>query len=282
LNGENLAKAADRILPGYLDRFAWGATWHLPLKQGVALEWAVLAAIIGEAKERGWAESYPLLQKDNGASLFTLRNQIPVQHRAQAGHSETTQHPASLQDRFLQSVVPKVVIGKNGKHLSVFREGCPYHLVMLGQASDERPDILLMQGAPTSNYPRLSTDNRMVEFSFDLENGTILAGALTIRNTNMIPCAWRTPEESMRIPVAGIIECSVNKTGLVADNQLRAYGELFSSEGKPPSRYLVTGNQLKDLNWPRAVVDLATNDLDLLELGLRNAGSGALSAFGID
>src|SRR3989339_1587447 len=148
-DGQILSSASDILFPGYLDRFDWSDVWERPLASGTAFEWTMVAALAGSLHGAGWDVSFPVLSQPNGRSVFILRNEIPYQHGAQAGHSASTSHAIPLQDRFLQSMVPKMVFEKEKRVFSLFREGCPYHRIMFGKEYQDRPDIVLVPGRPS-------------------------------------------------------------------------------------------------------------------------------------
>jgi hypothetical protein len=280
--GSLLAAVSEVLIPGFASTtFEWGNLWHRPWPNGTAFEWASLAALASEASRRGWVYSFPILQYDSGSKLFPLRNEIPFHHGAQAGHSEILRHKLSLSLRFLQSMVPKVLLQKSGKSYSVFREGCPYHEIMKGATYPERPDILFIMGECEQGYPRIMKGGKEVEFSFALLDGPIISGVLRVVNSPTLPCRSRLPRHSMDIPVAGIVECSVNKPVDVAASQMAIYNSIFSSPNSAPPQFLLTGNPISTFNWPNQSVNLLAGDPELLESELRHAARRILDYFDI-
>jgi hypothetical protein len=280
MTGEGFSRVVTRLLPNSLNSLNWGATWQQPLSQGVALEWGMVAAMVAEAIVRGWDLSFPALSTTEGNVLFTLRNQIPYHHGAQAGNAGAHFNRTPLKVRFLQSVIPKVVFEKDGKSFSLFREGCPYHMIMTGKTYEDRPDILLLPGRPTPTFPQIVEDGRGIEFSYDLSSELTISGHLRVRNADIIPCTRRTPEGGTEVPIIGIVECSTNKSALVADEQLHRYANTFANI-TPPPLFLVTGNELPTLSWSRSVVNLDGENLERLQTELCFAASSALDLFGI-
>ncbi len=280
--GSLLSTVAEELIPGFVSTtFDWGNMWKRPWPNGTAFEWASLAALASEASQRGWACSFPVLQYEFGNRLFPLRNEIPFHHGAQAGHGEVLRHKLSLPMRFLQSMVPKVLLQKSGRSCSIFREGCPYHEIMKGATYFERPDILFLSGACGGGYPRITKNGREVEFSFALTAGLVVSGTLRVVNSPTLPCRSRFPRHDVDIPVTGIVECSVNKTEEVAASQMATYSSIFSAQDITPSQFLLTGNPIRLFNWPNQSVDLLTRDPKILESELRYAARRILDHFDI-
>jgi len=280
-SGQLLASVAELLLPGYTTRFDWGALWTRPRPNGAAFEWTTLAALAAQAIHRGWHCSFPIQQVLTGAALFPLRNEVPYQHGAQAGHAGANQHASSLALRFLQSLIPKLILEKGGVHYSIFREGCPYHEIMSGRIYDDRPDILFLAGRPTPGFPCLIHDEREVDFSFDLADGPTILGRLRVINSRSLPCRTRSPKQGLAIPITDIVECSINKPQVVANAQLSTYADIFASSAGIPPLFLFTGNDLSSLPWANARIDLAHTDLHILEHDFRAGADVILSHFGL-
>ena len=225
ITGEMLALVANRLIPNYLKDIEWGDTWQRPLESGIAFEWTTLSALAAQSIMRGWSYSFPVFNLSEGRFLFPLRNEIPFHHGAQAGHAISTQHGQTLTNRFLQSLIPKLLIWKEDSYYSFFREGCPYHKIMTNQDYIDRPDILILFGRPSLDYPRLVKYGTEIDFSFDFNNRENITGRIRIINSATLPLISRTPQEGMIIPIAGLIECSVNKAPRVAAKQLQRYDE---------------------------------------------------------
>jgi len=280
--GRKLATIANRLVPGYLERFDWGDTWERPLEDGTAFEWTLLAALASQAERAGWDCSYPILQLSTGPALFRLYNEIPHHHHAQAGHAAgATYRDHDLADRFLQAFIPKLLLQKGDLWYSVFREGCPYYKVMTRPDFDERPDILMLPGRPSPGYPVLTTDGHMMDFSFDLLDGTTICGRLRVVVRSTIPCVTRTPTSGYAVPVAGIVEVSTSKSPSVAGAQLERYEDLFGRSGAPPPLVLITGNELGAFPWPSISVDLSQDSIIEIEQGCLAAAGLALATFGM-
>lgn len=281
MNGEQLAAAANKLCPSYLSWFDWGEVWQQDIKTGVALEWATLAAIAGAASQREYTAEFPLLDYTDGARLFPLRNEIPRHHGAQPGHAAHGLHDAPLSLRFLQALVPKLVLRKEGIGYSLFREGCPYFRIASRINYDERPDILFLPGVPHEGTPAFNGRDTLVSFGLSLTSGDEVTGLLRVRNALTPSCRDRVPQEAVKIPVTGIVECSVNKSAKHASAQLKRYDSLFSSgQGLLPT-YLVTGNDIGLLGQPGTVVDLEGASINRLSMDLKRAANGILDAFGL-
>lgn len=280
-SGQLLASVADLLIPNYTTQFSWGNMWIRPWPNGTAFEWTTLAAIAAQAMKHGWNCTFPTQQILKGEALFPLRNEIPYHHGSQAGHVDGNQHSLSLSLRFLQSLVPKLILEKGGRYYSVFREGCPYHEIMTGRIYDNRPDILFLGGRPSLSFPRLIQDDIEVDFSFDLTEGPTISGRLRVINSRTLPCRVRFPKQGMAIPVAGIVECSINKSQDIANSQLHTYRNLYTSPSKVPPIFLLTGNNLSLLPWKHAQIDLICTNPHILEQGFRTSADMILSYFGL-
>lgn len=280
-DGKALSLVASHLLGGFLHRINWGDLWSRPISEGSAFEWTVLAALAAQARQVGWEVAFPTLELEGGASLFPLRNEIPQHHGAQPGHSGVGQSDLPLKDRFIQALVPKVVLGKGEVYYSVFREGCPYHKIMAGKDYSDRPDILLLAGRPTPGFPRLGRGGSEVDFSFDFPGGATVSGTLRVVNSRTIPCTKREPIGGIQVPAAGLVECSVNKTAHIAEAQLARYERLFSVPPYQTPQFLITGKKVIVSKWPCAVVDLSLVSREALEMELRAAADAVLAHFGL-
>lgn len=282
-DGRLLKLVAGRFVPDYSESIDWEDVWDRPLSEGTAFEWTVLAAIAAQAQASGWHYELPLLDIDGGGKLFPLWNEIPTHHGAQPGHSSATHHKQSLPDRFLQALVPKLLLDKQGVYYSVFREGCPYHKIMTGKHYDERPDILFLPGRPTPGFPRFARARAEVDFSFDMIHGPVVTGSLRVVNSPTIPCRRRYPSGGVSMQASEIVECSINKSIQMAVNQLSRYDKLFATADSRVAQTLVTGNDIRSLPapWKMAVVDLSSEDPGAIERDLRRAANLSLATLGV-
>ncbi|MBD2247051.1 hypothetical protein [Nostoc sp. FACHB-888] len=280
MQAQLLSLIATRLIDGYLDNFLWKDIWTRPLEDGSAFEWTMLAALAAQAEIRGWKYSFPILNLPMGASLFPLRNEIPKHHGAQPGHSGTRQGH-NLKDRFLQAFIPKILLSKNDQYYSMFREGCSYHQVMANVDYQERPDILILPGHPQETFPKLTQQDTCLDFSFKLSEHTSISGQVRVLNSPVVRCRYRIPEEGLQLPIAGIMECSVNKSLSIANAQLEGYIRIFSTSSASPPVFLVTGNEIPPCKWLKATIPLSCTDENLLEYAFRRAANLALDAFGI-
>lgn len=281
MTGEVLLRAADTLIPGYSAMAEWGDCWSCPLERGTALEWATLAAVGRAAADGGWKEAFPLLERPYGRSLFTSHNQVPRQHPAKAGHSAPRQGNRELIDLFLQALIPKMVLTRLERTISVFREGCPYHMIAAGRDYGDRPDILLMDGSVDSGYPMIGSDGKTVMFAFTPWAGSKISGALSLLDSPTMPLEHRRPPQDIELPLAGIIECSMNKTYAVVMRQLPRYERLFCFDGKKPIVGLVLGNAIENVPWPHYVLQLKTRDARGLADQLLAAAAGLLREFSV-
>ncbi len=272
---------AERFIPGYLREAQWRDVWDQPIERGAALEWTTLAAIIAQAQSRGWRYRLPALDLPSGDVYFVNRNSLPRHYGARPGHAPSSANHEDLAQRYLHAFVPKAVLEKGERSISLFREGCAYHEVMRDTDYGERPDIMLVSGMPTSGFPRLQERSGFVEFSFDMANGARLSGSVRPINSPRPTLVDRQPLHGIDVPVTGLVECSVHKTPEVARAQIEAYSKIFAHNGEVPKAVLVTGNDLSDLPWPHAYVPLSSRDLGAVEDAFRVAANVVLSVIGI-
>lgn len=278
VDGSALYGCAARLLPLYRSpALMWGDIWNQPIQTGAALEWTTLAAIATIARERGWLVSTPLVDGGENADLFRLRNEVPRAHGAQAGHSAAISHEIVLARRFLAAFTPKLVMRRQEDEVSVFREGCPYQ-VQLPSNVIERPDMLFVEGAPVTGYPRLTDDGTALEFAFGRAHASV-AGAVRVRNAPFVSYVKAVSAAGV-LRNRGIIECSVNKTPNVASRQLALYEQLFATQTEVPI-VLVTGNDLGKLGYPSVQLPLTQVDPDALYESFRKMAERVLTEFGL-
>ncbi|MFV5318879.1 hypothetical protein [Priestia megaterium] len=280
MNGELLKRVTESFVPSLLVDFDWGDIWERPIESGTAFEWSVFASLIFTLEINGWEYEFPLKNVPGGSNLFLNRNEIPLQHGAQAGHSSNTLQETSLSNKFIQSLIPKAVIRRGDKTYSIFREGLPYHRIMTRNDYFDRPDIIIIPGAPSKDYPMYDIDRNEVSFSFDFSEEKSLSGLLRVVNSPIIPCKRRTPKSGMLVPVHGVIECSVNKTAKIAKAQLEKYSEIFGIESRHNA--LITGNKItEEFPYLKSDVDINSQDLEVIQKGLIEAAAKVLSQFGL-
>ncbi len=264
----NLLKDSTRVLlPAEFASVDWHDIWERPLEDGTAFQWSIVAALVRNLIEHGWKHSIPLLDLPDGHKLMTLRNEIPVAHLAQAGHSATSGDDISLENRFLQSVIPKFTFTKGGRTFSLFIEGCPYHLIATGQRYEVRPDILLLPGG----LEDIQLKGQIVTYKYRYSPDLLLKGALRVSSSRLLPIVERQPAQDIPLNILGVIECSVNKSVRVATAQIDGYRAVFDLP-EDQGTVLVTGNEIKADFGPMTQVDLVTTDSAELVSSLSRAG----------
>lgn len=278
-DGQTLRPVAEMLVPGFSDLFDGSDVWDQPLVTGSAFQWTMVAAFISQARQHGWDNSFPAASLGVPSS-FALRNELPLHHGAQAGHA-AAQRSLDLPARYLQAFVPKVIFHREGRYLSLFVEGCPYHVLMGPPPYKDRPDILLLPGRLTPGYPTLTNLDTQVAFSFDLAYGPTVSGSVRVANAPTISLLKRDPQEGFPIAAGGIIECSVNKTAQTATKQMQRYSTLFATQQGSPPLFLVTGNKVKT-EFPGATINLANEDPDLLAQAWQSAAEAAIREFSLD
>jgi hypothetical protein len=247
-----LREATFSFLPE-LKSVEWGELWARPVTDGTALEWAMVAALGATAAKRGWTVELPVLRETDGRMLFPLRNEIPRHHGGQAGHAAAADHTIELGRRIVQAFIPKLIFRSEGRAFCLFREGCPYHLLMGDQDYLDRPDILLVEGEPMPPQPM----DGSVCFGFKVPNGILFNGAVRAVNAPAPVLIERMPQGGGRITASGLIECTIGKTASVADSQLTRYKELFGLESNFGVNALIASTREFSCQWPVTVVPLS-------------------------
>lgn len=263
-----LLNFTQEVLPQEIKNIDWFDTWKRPVSNGIGFQWAIFFSLFSSLRNHGWTYSVPLLNIEGWEHLYILRNEIPLQHGSQPGHSDTVWNLTPLQIRFVQSLIPKATFSKNGKDISVFFEGCPYHKIMLGQNYLDRPDILIFPGSLIENYPR--QEDSLIQYGYKYDNLIKLEGTLKICDSKLLPVLQRKPPSNQQLNVVGIVECSVNKSWNVIASQLKRYAELFSSVGENLFVF-ATGKEIKNYMNPQVTVPLISEN-DNLKQDLKQAG----------
>ena len=241
-NNKYLETVTKDLIPDVFGSIKWENIWTRKLEDGVGFQFMVLCSILSVAKQQGLSVEIPLLQSEAN-DYFLLRNELPLSHRAQAGNSATALHRKPLKDRFFFSLIPKFIIKKDGRYYSFFVEGCPYHKIATGKEYSLRPDIIVFEGKPASDFPRFNENETEVSFSYVAQSHSV-EGILRVISSPFIPCAYRFPSRDIDFPPTSIVECSVNKSKDIAEQQLNSYIQLFSNDHNQPVLHLVTGNKL--------------------------------------
>lgn len=260
MNGDNLLKIASQLAPKMIGNFGWSDIWQRPIENGVSYEWTMIAALIHEAEDNGYASIYPLAKFAELKQLFPLRNEVPFQHAAQAGHSLDV-GDFSLARVFQASLLPKVTLQKEAEIISIFTEGYPYHKLMTGKTYTERPDIVIVKGKVIDDMPALVSDEALIDFGYDPILLPPVSGQLRTIKSSIIPMTKRNPAEGFELPVLTIIETSINKSYKHALNQINRYREIFSSPETIPNLFLVAGNRLQGADLDCYFTDLTSVDV---------------------
>lgn len=274
-NSELLKEVATKLNPSLVGMVNWNGIWDRPLETGTAFEWTTFIAVLAAASEKGWKITYPLFDIPQITSCFVSRNELPIQHGAQAGHSALPSDCLTLEQRFLAALIPKAVLTRNGEVVSVFREGYPYHAIMSDSAYLDRPDIVFAPGSITYEFPKLISGSALIDFSYDFPLNKKVEGQLRAINTSLRPIRKRMPTAAVQMPVIEIIECSVNKTADAVREQSIRYSELFSSPEKNPTILPILGNELDESAGISAEY-INLSDLPSLETSFLLAGRRAV------
>lgn len=247
-----LSEICENLFPEIYREINWRDLWERPLANGAGFQWTILFSAVNSFIQHGWSCDVPLFKLPNGRDFFLLRNEIPQQFGSQAGHSAAPLTDVPLKDIFVQSLIPKFVLSKNGINLSIFYEGCPYHRIMKGVEYAIRPDILFFPGS-IIEIPTLNVDSTELSYKYSYNDHLALEGTMRIGNFRILPVIKRAPAENIDLPVQGVVECTVNKSEAVALAQLVAYKNIFTPI-KSETAILVSGN--KSQLEPSVFVDL--------------------------
>lgn len=260
MNGAQLLDVASRLAPEMIETFDWSDIWQRPIENGASYEWTMMAALAHEATKQGYSCSYPLAQFKELSALFPMRNEVPFQHAAQAGHSlDINSFP--LPQIFLAALLPKITFRKGSRSISVFTEGYPYHKLMTSKVYTERPDIVIVEGETLEQTPELTGEDAFITFGYDPLLRAPVTGQLRTLKSSVVPLTKRDPIEGCELPVLTIIETSVNKSYRKAFEQISRYREAFSSSDSIPHLFLVSGNDVHGPNLDSYFTDLTSANL---------------------
>lgn len=228
------------------------SSWQAPLSTGKLLELTSLLFICKTFRKLGATVSIPVLYNDK-PELFYLRNEMPLHHSAQAGHSANLYSDIELTDRFVAAFTPKVTIHIGDRSFYVMREGNPIHELEQALKHDieykDRPDIGIYSGEIS-----VTINGKVVNVvSKDGDNKAHFS--LEVKNTSIIPLVDYNEEYEHSTTTAGIVECSVNKRANCANAQIDKYLEIFNTSpstlfingGKDTSRFSTINIDIDDL-----------------------------------
>jgi hypothetical protein len=226
------------------------STWNASVETGKAVELATLCGLISSIRKLKYQVKIPDLYFER-PELFYLRNVIPRHHGAQPGHLGATVNAIPLEDRFAAAMTPKCeIVGDDGRHLEVYREGHPFHSI--GAAVREhdyrdRPDIVI------SSVDVNTIVSGSSELKFEYSQGdNVLKGSLAIRNDINLPLKSLTTDGNGLVSFCGLIECSAAKTVKHANTQLATYRKTFGLDPKTAT-LLVNGSPVSTSDYDRSI-----------------------------
>lgn len=226
--------------------------WDGRLKTGKLLEIGTLFAISKALKNIGCTISIPDYYSEN-PECYYLRNEIPLQHGAAAGHDVAILSTVSLKNRFISALTPKIIFEYSNKKFSVFREGIPIHKVraLLSNKDpyDVRPDLTVVEGEF-----RTTLLNESVIRSEVIRNGQVNYYDFEIRNTAIIPMINFAEENFDELNVTSIIECSMGKTVEYIDRQLDLYSKIFHIQNKIATKIFIHAHHVHS-KYPTLIVE---------------------------
>lgn len=217
------------------------STWHAGIETGKSIELLTLCRLVASFRRTGFQVIFPRLFNVK-PDLFYVRNVIPRHHGAQAGHDAVIFNQIPLLDRFIGALTPKAIVNHpSGKQFLIFREGHPVHFInwiASGKAEYlDRPDIVVTEGS--LNLQILEDD--IMDFKFASAAGTC-DGKLRVKNDINLPLIDLSMSGESVVPVAVILECSVGKGKVTAEEQLERYVGLFGMP-QAPMTALINGKK---------------------------------------
>lgn len=227
----HLQNAIAEMYPDYknlilVDHSSSNSTWNAPLKTGKALEFLTLVSLIDHFKRLGANVCIPDIYMEK-PYLFYLRNELPMHHAAQAGHSALLNDNISLKERFIAACTPKAQLSLNGESLYIMREGNPIHefesAVKQNYFYKDRPDIGIFSGKV-----EVTEENKTIIAKSENINSSALYN-LAVKNSNILPILDMQQHGEFNVTTKGIIECSVNKLNKAANAQISKYNEIFKN-----------------------------------------------------
>lgn len=227
--------------------------WNAPLSTGKLLELVSLLFVCQSFKSFGANIIIPDLYRKK-PTLFYLRNEMPLHHAAQAGHSASLVSEVELIDRFVAAFTPKVIINIGENSFYIMREGNPIHeleqAIKDGAEYDVRPDIGIYTGkisvSINENIVNVVSMNNVAEIHFSLE----------AKNTSIIPLIQYNENGEHFITTNGIIECSVNKSTRHANSQIDKYMEIFDNSSSVTVKALFINGGKGQSDYPTLNVNM--------------------------
>lgn len=219
-----LQQIAAGFIPVEFPRIKWKDVWERPLRAGIGFEWTIFAALVWALRERAWKVSFPHLGNAALQEFFVRHNEFPLHYIGKVGHSSVGAKPGLL---IMAALTPKAVAFKNGKWISIFREGCSYHRIYSDEPYEERPDIVMAAGTPAPGFPNYQEQKNLVAYRYILNGSQVLEGILRAINSPTPSVVQRIPSKGYHFRALGVIECSVNKLKQRALQQLQVYGSRF-------------------------------------------------------
>ena len=229
------------------------STWNASLFTGKLLELTSLLFLCKSFKDSGAIITIPDLYQDK-PELFYLRNEIPLHHAAQAGHSASLYSEIKLVDRYIAAFTPKVIIEIGGKNFYVMREGNSIHeleqILKYETEYKDRPDIGIYSGkvsvSVNDKIVNVVSINDLAEAYFSLE----------AKNTSIIPLINYDEKGEYYTKTSGIIECSVKKSTRHANSQIAKYIVIFDNlQNTAINALFINGGKDKS-NYPTLNVNM--------------------------
>ncbi|MDO2438439.1 hypothetical protein Q2T43_19730 [Aeromonas veronii] len=236
------------------------STWGQGLETGKAVEFLSLCSLINAYQHEGQEVDIPELY-NNHPDLFYIRNIIPRQYGAQAGHEAANGDALPLRLRFLGALTPRAIIQQSdGCPLLIFREGHPIHFINYAKQHNiyylERPDLIISK-ALIQIEPLNDSE---ISFSYKCQSG-LTSGKLRVVNHAKLPLISLNHTGELDIPISGIVECSVGKGKNRAGEQLDDYLSLCQSFSKPKSVLVNGRNKLCGEYDVEIFIDLTSSDI---------------------
>lgn len=194
-------------------------TWKGDLSGGKALEVLGLSVLIFTAHRCGVSVQIPKEVKERPDFMY-FQNVLPRSHAVKAGHSDLSES-YNFVEKYIASLIPKVVLDYKGNYWSVFREGAPpwsiAQFVKGVPSISLRPDLAIVPGRVSAlvdgSKITYEWEHKDSKWDFQLR---VIDGPVP-RVIDFHVTGNPTPK------LSGLMECSIEKTNSHLEIQIEGY-----------------------------------------------------------
>src|ERR1700676_2721635 len=190
MEATDLKKIAADFIPEEFANIHWGDIWNIPVRSGTGLEWTVFAALASALRATGWNVEFPHLANNAIREFFPDHNRFPAHYTGKVGHSSIGPKPGLM---IMAALTPKAIASKDGRWISIFREGCAYHRIYAERGYEDRPDILIARGRPAPGFPNYDERENAVAYRYAVDESQTIKGVLRAVNSINPIMIERTP-----------------------------------------------------------------------------------------